>query len=502
MKKFVCFLTVLIMAFSTATFAIGCKQETPPSVPPPDAEQPDNPENPDDNEEPSEPENPDGTEKPDPPEKPEEPEKPSVSDIAKKIVDSLLQSPDPWDFMPIGLQPETLAYSSAPQADFTDFVNVSAIGKKAIGKQLNVLYDGLQDATTLLGYIDKVYAVGTTVASLYQEFINKNPDNYAQFSGEAGGFKILIKLDGENSLLLAGNSTVSVELYNYGETGKRAGRVQLTDGMALKYESTENSLKFAVKKTVKGIGSAQQIEFVREQNAVAGVMYEYAGTANTSVIKTTATIAFNEDIAYIVSDKRETDDLKINGYEEVYNAKTGEFIGGEVAETVKLADYDTLWFMLGDVSGFTNVKVIDQKNGVNADTIYLNNALEAMHTKLIGGISTKATSRRFDVEMKDVWYIVAKTENGKTQYEKVKFEIPMVFVQKDNMDTFGKDVQEKNGSEFPSAPVLPSENIKQITTMFPEMQEIFTKLKEQGSANDIINYIGEKSPLFQSENDL
>ncbi len=302
--------------------------------------------------------------------------------------------------------------------------------------------------------------------------------------------------------MLAGNSTVSVELYNYGETGKRAGRVQLTDGMALKYESTENSLKFAVKKTVKGIGSAQQIEFVREQNAVAGVMYEYAGTANTSVIKTTATIAFNEDIAYIVSDKRETDDLKINGYEEVYNAKTGEFIGGEVAETVKLADYDTLWFMLGDVSGFTNVKVIDQKNGVNADTIYLNNALEAMHTKLIGGISTKATSRRFDVEMKDVWYIVAKTENGKTQYEKVKFEIPMVFVQKDNMDTFGKDVQEKNGSEFPSAPVLPSENIKQITTMFPEMQEIFTKLKEQGSANDIINYIGEKSPLFQSENDL
>lgn len=512
MKKFVCFLTVLIMAFSTATFAIGCKQETPPSVPPPDAEQPDNTENPGDTEnpggteEPSEPENPDGTEKPDPPEKPEEPEKPSVSDIAKKIVDSLLQSPDPWDFMPIGLQPETLAYSSAPQADFTDFVNVSAIGKKPIGRQLNVLYDGLQDATTLLGYIDKVYAVGTTVASLYQDFINKNPDNYAQFSGKAGGFEILIKLDGENSLLLAGNPTVSVELYNYGETGKRAGRVQITNGMALKYESTGNSLKFAVKKTVNGIGSAQQIEFVREQNAVAGVMYEYMGTENKSFIKTTATITFNEDIAYIVSDKRETDDLKINGYEEVYNAKTGDFIGGEVAETVKSIDFDTFWFMLGDIDRINSVKVSPEMNGDNADTIYLNNQASPMHTKLAGITSgLKAASRRFDVEMRNVWYLTKSVENGKVTYLKTKAEIPMLFVQKDFVETFGEDMQKANNipkenlETFPdAAPSLPNLKLSQTAAKFPAMQQTFLELKELGSREAIEQYIGEKSPLFQN----
>ena len=80
--------------------------------------------------------------------------------------------------------------------------------------------------------MDTVFSVGNTVAGLYQTYINDNPDNYAEFSGEAGGFRFRIRLDGEKSELMAGNSVISAALTYDGATEERTGRVQLTDGTA------------------------------------------------------------------------------------------------------------------------------------------------------------------------------------------------------------------------------------------------------------------------------
>lgn len=417
-------------------------------------------------------------------------------DTAKNIVNALVNKPDPWSFMPEALKLENMAYANMPATDFTSFVNSGAIGTKAIGKQMNVLYDSLGYAATALGYVDKVTAVGTTIADLYQSYINKNPDNYKEFSGEAGGFKFKITLDGEHSKLLAGNSTVSIELGYDGETGERTGRIQITGGVALKYGYSENRLKLAIKATINGVGELRQIEFVRSGSAVTGYMYEYLGTENTA-LKTSAVISSNAVKTVIMSNKRESDDLIINGYEEVYDSLTGKFLGGEVQETVKTADYDTLWFMLGDVSGFNSVKVQDVKNGMNADTVYVNGgsaSFEVVRNK----IAMVETSRKFDIEMKDVWYVQAVTENGEVKYDKVKAEIPMIFVQKSDAANFGSMVLEKNPNEFTTAPVISAANKSKIEADYSSIQTTFNAIKTQVTYSEIDGYVGTADSYFSN----
>lgn len=417
----------------------------------------------------------------------------SVTTVASEIVNSLLDKPDPWSFLPEAFSHENMAYANLPVNDFTSFVNVSSIGDKIIGKQFNVLYEGLTDAASLLGYVDNVYAVGATIADLYQTYINKNPDDHKQFSGEAGGFKFRITLDGEKSELLAGNSAVSIELTYDNATKARTGRIQLTDGMAVKYQSSDDYLKFAVKATISGVGNLKQIEFARTDGAVAGYMYEYTGTENNN-LKTSAVIASNSIKTVITSNKREADDLKINYYEEVYDSKTGKFIGGEVNETVSKIVYDTLWFMLPAVSGFNTVKAEPDQNGMNTDTIYLNGNGTAIKTKLVGGLSLKATSRRYDIEMKDVWYVTAETsENGKTKYKTVKCSIPMLCVQVEQTSTFGSDFKEKN-TNMTVEPVLPS--FIRITEDYEKMGNFFNEIKENVTYADITAYIGAKNSYF------
>lgn len=417
----------------------------------------------------------------------------SLANVAADVLNMLLDKPDPWSFLPETFSQENMAYTALPVNDFTSFVNVSSIGYKIIGKQFNVLYEGLTDTATLLGYIDNVTSVGATIASLYQTYINNNPDDYAQFSGEAGGFKFRITLDGEKSELLAGNSTVSLELTYDKDTQLRTGRIQLSSGMVLRYQSGADYMKLAVEATIAGVGNLKQIEFARTNGTVAGYLYEYTGTENNN-LKTSAVITSNTTKTMITSNKRETDDLKTNYYEEVYDSKTGKYIGGEVNETVSSVEYNTLWFMLDDVSGFNTVKVETDQNKLNADTVYLNGSSTAISTKSVGITGgLKATSRRYDIEMKDVRYVVATTEDGKTKYDTVKCSVPMLFVQVEQTSTFGADFKEKN-EYMATTPALPS--FTAVTQDYEMNAELFITIKENVAYSDIITYLGSKNPYF------
>lgn len=422
----------------------------------------------------------------------------SMGNAALNIVNSLLNRPDPWSFMPEALAPENMACSSAPVGGiegFANFVNISSINKKPIGKQLNVVYDIFDKTESALSKANVVFTAGDAIASVYQTFINDHPEDYKSFTGSvtiAGSeFKLKIATEGNSASMLIGNSTVNIELSTDGE--KDYGRIQVTDGVALKYEATENYLKLAVKYTISGTGVLQQIEFARQGNAVAGYLYEYYGTADKG-IKTCALITSDSALTSIISNKREAEDLQIHAYEEVYNSKTGEMVGGEVTENVKSIEYDTLWFNLYDVTGLNTIKVDDAVNGTNSDTIYINGNSEAIHTKLIGvsGGIAYSTSRRFDIEMKDVWYIVAKTENGETKYEKTKTQIPMLFVQKDYVNSFNADFKDKN-----SVTVNLTTDSEQITYNFTSKSDTYTQIKNEFVSYDtIIAYIGEKNAFL------
>jgi len=418
--------------------------------------------------------------------------------IALSIVNSLLDKPDPWSFLPEVFVPENMAYTQLPVSGLEGFAvdtQVSLIAKKSIGKQFYVLYEGLQDAASAIRKIDLIFEIGDTIASAYQTFLNNNPDNYAEFTKEIGGFQIKILLDGERSRLLAGNSTVNIELDYDGESGVRTGRLQLTNGIAVKYTSSENALKLGVKTTVNDIGNLKQIEFVRTGNSVAGYLREFTGT-ETKNLKTTAAIASNATKTVIMSNKRESDDLLINGYEEVYSSVTGEMIGGRVQETIAKIDYDTLWLHLGDVRGFESIRVSDEANGRNQDSIFVNGQTTLFATKNVTPINP-LSSRRFDIEMKEVRYVVAEVVDNKTEYKLVKTSIPMLFVQTDQTGLFASDVKEKNS--YVTNASLPTAKIATVNADFETLQALFEAAKEQITFADIQSFIGTKDAFFETE---
>ncbi len=437
----------------------------------------------------------------------------TVGDVASTLLSSIFDRPAPWSFLPAAFAEKNIAYGALPPSDvtgFADFVSVGDMGDRYIGKQLNVLYDGLSTAETALTAANVIFTAGETIAAAYQNFIDKNPNDYDNFTGSvtiAGvPFSLKITLGEDTATLLAGNDTVSVELVSDSSenaTYTNRGRIQLTNGVALKYEAGENALKFAVEFTVAGIGVLQQIEFVRSGNAVTGYLYEYYG-AESVAIKTSALLYSDSSVTAVISNKRETDDMLIDAYLEVYDSSTARLIGGEVTETVKLADYDTYWFDLSKIGGLTSVRVTEDddendNNSFQPHTVYLNGSAAPFAYKTVGGLTLRNPSRRFDIEMKEVWYIVAEQNNdGNTSYTKQKALIPMLFVQTDQTDTFAEDVAEENGE---LALTLNTAAETTVRTLFAQLSESYAAIKENLTYDAIDDYIGENDPFFATEAD-
>ncbi len=430
---------------------------------------------------------------------------------AKAIIDDILVRPDPWSFLPEALTPEKMAYTAMPVTEFTTDTAVSAIGKRTVGKQLNVVYDILGHSQTALETADVIFTAGEAIAAAYQTFINNNPDDYSEFTGSvtvAGiGFSAKIAVQGAQSMLLLGNGTISLELRADGEANVNYGRIQITDGVTLKYQMTDTTLKFAVNAEVSAgqVATArvtQMLEFIREEGIVTGYLYEYYGvdTAIDVGVKTTSLITSDpEGYTIVTGNKRESDDLLIDAYEEVYDSETGNFIGAEVAETVNVADFDTLWFPLADVTGFRTVRVLDEANGLNADTVYVNGGSTPFATKNIGGLGLDTLSRRYDIEMKEVCYFVAASDGeGGTVYERVETLVPMLFVQNKSLADFSDDVTDENPDTVPSA-ALPANAIAVVTTPFTTMHETYAALKELVTYEEIAAFIGEKDSFFADE---
>lgn len=418
------------------------------------------------------------------------------TDFALSVVTALLNKPDPWNFLPRAFYPENMAHAVLPVNGIDRFatdVRVSEISDRFTGKQFRVLYEGLSDAETVLGKIDSVFAVGTTIADAYQTYINEDPDGYKVFSGEVAGFNIKIELNDDEYTMLVGNSAVNIEL-GYNDSSKtRTGRLQLTSGIAVKYVSDDDSFKLAVSSAISGVGNLKQIEFARDGSAVAGYLREFTGTEAKN-LKTSGVIAIDDKTLKVMSDKRESDDLVIDGYEEVYSCTTGKMIGGRVQETVKVVDYDTIWLNLGRVTGFDSVRMAAEANGLNANTVYVNGSSNAFATKKVNPL-IPTSSRRFDIEMKEVWYITKSETDGKVAYAAVKTEIPMLFVQTKQTDSFTADVKEKNGYIDAKLPVS---DMTAVNADYDALKGLFAAIKDQVGYNDIKSFIGDKNEFFDT----
>ena len=416
-------------------------------------------------------------------------------ELAQNVTTDVMQVPNPWVFFPNTLKLENKAYAGNAEIDFSTFVNVSSLPKGAIGKQMNVVYSTLLEAETAISYLQKVYGYAGTIVELYQTFINDNPNNYKTFEKTTDNFTFKIVLDDQYYKMYVSYQSVAIELSYEITTAKCYGRIQLTNSNVIKYEISNNKLTIAV--NIFNV-SLNELHFERNGNVITGYLYEFLGTEAHN-LKTSAFIKIDENYTTIISNKRETDDLLIEGYMEVYKNSTGNLVGAEVKETVKGADYDTKWFNLWDVSNINTIKVLDDVNGLNADTIFINGSDTAIKTKLVGGLSLKATSRRFDIEMKDVFVY---TYNAETQkYVKTKISLPMLFVQAEFVDSFSADFYSKNdetGAINPTTINLNATDNTYISNQYAVLIDAYAALKEQVTYQSILNYIGTRDVYFNA----
>ncbi len=411
--------------------------------------------------------------------------------IAEAVVSSLLLRPDPWTFLPEAFHPENMAIDSTPiseNAFASGFVSIESISDKMIGKQMNVVYTTLNQAESVVFCVDAVFDMASTVAELYQTFLNENPDSTAAFTGEYGGFRFTLSLQGAISVFEATNGTVTVTLIYDGEDDLRSGYIRLNDGIALRYESGADSLHLAYQVMVSGIKYLTELEFLRQEDVTVGYLHEYCGV-DDKALKTSALIEIDGEYTRIISDKRESDDLTIDGYQEVYSTESGKLIGAEVSERVKSIQYDTLWFSLSDISQIKSVKLVAQTGKMNAHAVYLNGSESIFAAKSVGGFSANTLSRRYDIEMKDVFYIVKEVQGDKVVYQTVSAKVPMLFVQIEQLETLGEDMKEKNGSLFTTAPTVNSKVVMPVTALFEEMLETFSAVKESNTEEAIRAYI-------------
>ncbi|MCI5714841.1 MAG: MBG domain-containing protein, partial [Firmicutes bacterium] len=257
---------------------------------------------------------------------------PDLSQLSNSVVSSLLNIPDPWEFLPESFALENKVYSGANIDFANNYVNVNNIPKMGVGKQMNVVYSTLLDVEKALSNLRIFYASMNTVVNLYQDFINSNPDNYANYEAELGDFTFQILLNDKDYKMTINYKSVIIELMYTKENKQCAGRIQLTNSNVIKYEMLDNSLTIGVSIFNTAM---TKLHFERNsQNLVEGYVYEFYGT-ETKNIKTSALIKVDKDYTTIISNKRETDDLVIEGYMEVYDNKTSNLVGAQVKETVK-----------------------------------------------------------------------------------------------------------------------------------------------------------------------
>lgn len=370
----------------------------------------------------------------------------NLSTLTNSVFESFGSVPDVWTFLPTSFKPQNRTISSIP--DYSNFVNVSSIATNGIGKQLNVAYGLLNKTTKAITYIQPIYSALNTIKNLYTNFIDSNPEEYKSFSGSVSGFTFTLALTETQYKISANIGSVSVVVFANTADNSYGARVQLTNTTVLKYTVSENHLLIAmdILDTV-----ATQIEFVRENGKIVGYMYEYLTVANKQIMATSTMITVDQNYTTLIGTKGDFIPTADSRNCEVYLNSTGELVGTEVRELLNVkglgdALYNTLWYTINDVSGITSIKKEDKANGLNADTIYINNATEAIHSKTVSILPTskKAYSRRFDIEFKKMYFYQFNAQNE--EYEEVSCEIPMIFVQEEMLSDFVNDFSDENAN--------------------------------------------------------
>lgn len=409
----------------------------------------------------------------------------------KSLLSSLLGG---YKLNPLSFIPETmlenysanLVESDGIVNDYADFVNVSDI-TYGHGEQWHMILKNINESQTFFNVLSVLDGLSTASITAFNNYFDQNPSDSGTHEFESGIYNVTIKFDSESlfyvldytaNLPLLGEQTVQIALTMDIETGEKTVRIQLGDANALLYKVSENSYEFAIK--YLGVRRAM---FTVERNgdgSVSGKIYEHL-TVSQVDIASAAEFYITNDYVSVVGNKA-NGLIGFTGYIcELYNVKTGKLIGYEVQEKLSALVYNTLWFDLKDIDGINSIKYQAKTDDSDAK-IFVNGSSNEWTAKKV------LLSRRFDIEFRTQY--VYSYDSATEKYVEHEIQVPMIFVQEDNYDTFVKDVKSTNNVEI-SVGVSNKDLIK-ILTDYDTLIPIFIENKDKVTSDLIIEYIGNK----------
>ncbi|MBO5356166.1 MAG: InlB B-repeat-containing protein [Clostridia bacterium] len=415
----------------------------------------------------------------------------AVVDV-KALLNALLSGYDlsPYNYIPESMRPDfsaNLVKNGDIISDYSNgFTNISDI-TYGFGEQYHMVLDNLEQTKLFYNVLTVLEGLSASSISAFNNYFDKNPADTAHHSFENGIYNITIDFDGKTisyildytaELPVVGEQTVQIALTMDIETSERVVRIQLGDANALTYKITENSYELAIK--YLGVRRAM-FTIERDDNGdVSGSIYEFL-TVSSAEVASCAEFYITEDYVSVIGNKA-SGMLGFTGYiNELYDVNTGALLGYEVQEKLSALTYDTLWFNLKDIDGINTIKY-QPAEGKEAAKVFINGSSTQWQAKKV------LLSRSFDIELRTQFvYSYDATEQ---KYIEHKIEVPMIFVQEKNYDTFIDDVEATN--DVTVSVEVSDADLDKILEDYDTLIPIFIENKDKVTVDTIITYIGEK----------
>jgi len=392
-----------------------------------------------------------------------------------------------FDYIPDAMKySSNLANPSSINYDFTNFVNVSDINYGGFGEQWNMVTENLMDADKMLSVINKAnsfiqvccntlvnYYGSDTCDEINYSIDNDNYQASVELASLTGPFVLTFKLKKGITIPLFGS--VTPEITYTITTTKTIISVKLSETNKLRYEKDDDHLIVALEYGIAAGNRTSYISFEKKSDgSTEGHLYEYLTLKGKDCVNSCADFYITDEYVSAIGNKASG----ITGMDcyicEVYNTSEGKLLGYEVREEKSLASFDTLWFNLSDVSGFTNVKVTE-------DGVYVNDS------ETVFKVKKNLTTRRYDIELRKRYFFEYNEETK--EYIQHEVEIPMLFIQEDNFDTYSEDVTNSNSYITSSSVILDEDDLNEIKSDYDAFVPEFKTNKELIDSDYIVEFI-------------
>lgn len=434
--------------------------------------------------------------------------KPSISikDVYNLVI-SAMRIFNTWDLFPSSFDEEKRIVNYTQQ-DFNQNVSLSNISDRGIGKQMNQFMTIAGNIESIIKSTKIIFDSTTLIAKMYQTFFDKDPDKNKEYesSTENNQVKFKVKLTNSQLSIFAKAATASAEFYLNLNDSSYLGRLQLSDGNALKYEINKNTTKIGI----KALGALRMLIEIdtSNKNKKIAKLFNYYGTNNDYKnndesdggsdigVTTCSVMSVENDYVSIIGKKGDfLSWSKENRNMEVYDAKTGNYVGSKVYEKLSPLEYMTNWYPFQSINGFSSIKQVTGSEDKDKDGFYLNNLSSPF--QVVKTVSTTTGySRGYDVEMKKVYLYQNKNNN----IDKFNVTIPMLFMQEsyENNSSKGfKELNEKNpGLNFSNKT---SQNLKTfMVNQYNNLNTEYNKYNESVQNTTVDSYIGIQNSWFNN----